>query len=134
MIRKILKVTLLLLLVAVCGVGYMGWFRIRSTRLDLDNVELMADPAAAMEVDQDILDEIVRRKKAESRVKDEETEAGNSLSELRIVDPKEVVWKNEKLSALKDKNLVNFLLIDQAQKNGEKRQTTDQIIVCIYHL
>ena len=70
-IRKILKVTLLLLLVAVCGVGYMGWFRIRSTRLDLDNVELMADPAAAMEVDQDILDEIVRRKKAESRVKDE---------------------------------------------------------------
>ena len=60
-IRKILKVTLLLLLVAVCGVGYMGWFRIRSTRLDLDNVELMADPAAAMEVDQDILDEIVRR-------------------------------------------------------------------------
>lgn len=66
-IRKILKVTLLLLLVAVCGVGYMGWFRIRSTRLDLDNVELMADPAAAMEVDQDILDEIVgeRKRKAE---------------------------------------------------------------------
>lgn len=62
-IRKILKVTLLLLLVAVCGVGYMGWFRIRSTRLDLDNVELMADPAAAMEVDQDILDEIVRERK-----------------------------------------------------------------------
>ena len=81
-------------------------------------MELMADPAAAMEVDQDILDEIVRRKKAESRVKDEETEAGNSLSELRIVDQKEVVWKNEKLSALKDKNLVNFLLIDQAQKKG----------------
>lgn len=51
-------------------------------------------------------------------MKDEETEAGNSLSELRIVDPKEVVWKNEKLSALKDKNLVNFLLIDQAQKRG----------------
>ena len=133
-IMKILKVTLLLLLVAVCGVGYMGWFRIRSTRLDLDNVELMADPAAAMEVDQDILDEIVRRKKAESRVKDEETEAGNSLSELRIVDPKEVVWKNEKLSALKDKNLVNFLLIDQAQKKGVKRQPADLILVCSFHL
>jgi len=57
MIRKIFKVTLLLLLVAVCGVGYLGWSRVKNSRLDLDDVELMADPEAALEVDPDILDE-----------------------------------------------------------------------------
>ena len=64
MIRKIFKVTLLLLLVAVCGVGYLGWSRVKNSRLDLDDVELMADPEAALEVDPDILDEIARRKTA----------------------------------------------------------------------
>ena len=39
MIRKIFKVTLLLLLVAVCGVGYLGWSRVKNSRLDLDDVE-----------------------------------------------------------------------------------------------
>ena len=48
MIRKIFKVTLLLLLVAVCGVGYLGWSRVKNSRLDLDDVELMADPEAAL--------------------------------------------------------------------------------------
>ena len=32
MIRKIFKVTLLLLLVAVCGVGYLGWSRVKNSR------------------------------------------------------------------------------------------------------
>ena len=36
----------------------------KNSRLDLDDVELMADPEAALEVDPDILDEIARRKTA----------------------------------------------------------------------
>ena len=147
MIRKILKVTLLLLLVAVCGLGYLGWSRVKNSRLDVDDVEVMKDPEVILEVDPNILDEIARRKKNENRAKNEEAEADvqtlaapeiseteNPLSELRIVDPKAVVWKNEKLSAIKDEKLVNFLFIDQAQKKGAKRQPADLIFVCSFQL
>lgn len=137
MIRKIFKVTLLLLLVAVCGVGYLGWSRVKNSRLDLDDVELMADPEAALEVDPDILDEIARRKTvgAEEAVQvlnQEETE--NEYSGLRIVDPKDIVWESDRLSVIENKNLINFLLIDQAQKKGAKRQPADLILVCSFNL
>ena len=137
MIRKIFKVTLLLLLVAVCGVGYLGWSRVKNSRLDLDDVELMADPDAALEVDPDILDEIARRKTAGAEeavqvLNQEETE--NEYSGLRIVDPKDIVWKSDRLSVIEDKNLINFLLIDQAQKKGAKRQPADLILVCSFNL
>lgn len=137
MIRKIFKVTLLLLLVAVCGVGYLGWSRVKNSRLDLDDVELMADPEAALEVDPDILDEIARRKTAGAEeavqvLNQEETE--NEYSGLRIVDPKDIVWESDRLSVIEDKNLINFLLIDQAQKKGAKRQPADLILVCSFNL
>ncbi|MFQ9395983.1 MAG: hypothetical protein ACLR2E_20655 [Lachnospiraceae bacterium] len=48
----------------------------------------------------------------------EETE--NEYSGLRIVDPKDIVWESDRLSVIEDKNLINFLLIDQAQKKVRK--------------
>lgn len=71
----------------------------KNSRLDLDDVELMADPEAALEVDLDILDEIARRKTvgAEEAVQvlnQEETE--NEYSGLRIVDPKDIVWESDR--------------------------------------
>ena len=66
MIRKILKVTLLLLLVAVwCGVS--GVVQSKNSRLDLDDVELMADPEAALEVDPDIFGRDRQKKNGGSR-------------------------------------------------------------------
>lgn len=44
--------------------GIWGGSGVKNSRLDLDDVELMADPEAALEVDPDILDEIARRKMA----------------------------------------------------------------------
>ena len=140
MIKKILKVTLLLLLIAVCGVGYLGWSRVKNSRLDLDDVEVMDDPEAALEVDSDILDEIARRKKAGAAESEEavqvlkQDETENEYSGLRIVDPKDIVWENDRLSVIEDDKLVNFLLIDQAQKKGAKRQPADLILVCSFHL
>lgn len=67
MIRKIFKVTLLLLLVAVCGVGYLGWSRVKNSRLDLDDVELMADPEAALEVDPDIWTRLPEERRREQK-------------------------------------------------------------------
>lgn len=70
----------------------------------------------------DISEEVV----IDPEMEDFETEEGL----VDTMEPEDVVWNNADIEVMKDKDVVNILLIGQDRREGQGRQRSDSMIVC----
>lgn len=49
---------------------------------------------------------------------------------VEVIDPEDISWDNVDIDVMKDKDVINILLIGQDKREGQGRQRSDTMIIC----
>lgn len=49
---------------------------------------------------------------------------------VEVIDPEDITWDNVDIDVMKDKDVINILLIGQDKRPGQGRQRSDTMIIC----
>lgn len=110
--RVIMIILILLICLVIGAYAFLMMKMNRMNHVDHDDVS-MIDPANEdFEVDEDLLAQI----------------EGNPDAD--VLDPEDVTWGSSDISVMRDKNVINILLIGQDRRPGEGRARSDTMIIC----